>query len=440
MPNGLAPIVTDATILMGLAILTEAGLSFLGLGDQNAVSWGRMIFEGQRQLRLAPWMSFFPGLSLLMLVAAFNLLGDGLNQALSPQLRRLSARVKPRPPYQMPGISTERSDGPMLEVRDLRMAYTLGDQTVTAVDGVSFVLPRGGSLGVVGESGCGKSSLGAAILQVMAPNASILSGDIDLAGKPILRDGRTVEIAGRNVLSGLRWTTASIIFQSAMNAMNPVMTVGVQLVEAYRLHCPAATSDEASARIGEVFDLIGIPRARLAAYPHELSGGMRQRVMIALSLLHEPDLVIADEPTTALDVLVQDQILAEIDALRRRMGLSLILVSHDMGAVAETCERVAVMYAGEIVEIAPTATIFDAACHPYTQALLAALPTVTGPKRLLQSIPGETVTMSQSVPGCRFAPRCPKAQDLCRSTQPPRVSINDDHDALCHFPKPVSLS
>lgn len=434
VPNGLAPIVTDATILMGLAILTEAGLSFLGLGDQNAVSWGRMIFEGQRHLRLAPWMSFFPGLALLLVVASFNLLGDGLNQALSPQLRRLTARARRRPPFPISSAEAEPvQDAPTLQVRDLSMAYTLGGQSLRAVDNVSFDLPRGGSLGVVGESGCGKSSLGAALLQVMAPNAAIESGDVILAGRPVLRDGRAVQADGRNVLDEMRWTKASIIFQSAMNALNPVMTVGRQLTEAYRLHRPASSRREAAARVEAVFDLIGIPRTRMSAYPHELSGGMRQRVMIALSLLHEPELVIADEPTTALDVLVQDQILGEIDALRERMGLSLMLISHDMGAVAETCARVAVMYAGEIVELAPTDTIFAEARHPYTQALLAALPTVTGPRRPLRSIPGEAANQATRSIGCRFSPRCPRAQDLCHTTRPPRVRVSSDHEALCHF-------
>ena len=221
-----------------------------------------------------------------------------------------------------------------------------------------------------------------------------------------------------------------------MNALNPVMTVGRQLAEAYRLHKPAASPSEVDGRIADVFELIGIPRTRLAAYPHELSGGMRQRVMIALSLLHAPGLVIADEPTTALDVLVQDQILGEIDDLRRRMGLSLILISHDMGAVAETCDRVAVMYAGEIVELAPTQDIFEAASHPYTQALLAALPTVTGPRRELVSIPGETASLVDRPPGCRFAPRCARAQDVCRSVTPPRAMPSAAHEVLCHFPGP----
>jgi peptide/nickel transport system permease protein len=436
VPNGLAPIITDATILMGLAVLTEAGLSFLGLGDQNSVSWGRMIFEGQRQLRIAPWMSIFPGLSLLLLVAAFNLLGDGLNEALNPQLRRLATRASPKPPLEMEPRGPAPDD-PLLRVANLSMGYELPAGAITAVDGVSFSLGRGDSLGIVGESGCGKSSLGAAILQVMAPNARLTGGDIDMAGVPILRDGRAVTHGGKPTLAGLRWTTAAIIFQSAMNALNPVMKVGDQLAEAYRLHRPEATREDADRRVAAVFDLIGVPRARASSYPHELSGGMRQRVMIALSLLHEPELLIADEPTTALDVLVQDQILGEIDALRRQMGLSLILISHDMGAIAETCARVAVMYAGEIVEIAPTEAIFDQARHPYTQALLASLPNVSGPRQTPRSLPGEPVNMGEPMTACRFAPRCERAADLCRSIRPPRVAIAGDHEALCHFPGPA---
>jgi peptide/nickel transport system permease protein len=433
IPNGLAPIITDATILMGLAVLTEAGLSFLGLGDQNSVSWGRMIFDGQRQLRIAPWMSIFPGIALLMLVASFNLLGDGLNEALNPQLRRLTARAAQKPSIEIGDVKPGTA-GAILDVSNLRLSYTLDSGPIVAVDGVSFRLRQGESLGLVGESGCGKSSLGAAILQVMAPNAMTSDGDVDLGGKPVLRDGRRVTEDGRDAISGLRWTTASIIFQSAMNALNPVMTVRTQLIEAFRLHRPEASKAQALARVVEVFGMIGIPVERLGSYPHELSGGMRQRVMIALSLLHEPRLVIADEPTTALDVLIQDQILGELDALKRQMGLSLILISHDMGAVAETCERVAVMYAGEIVEMAPTATIFENARHPYTRALLDALPTVSGPRRTLAGLPGEPFSAGETATGCRFAPRCGQAQAICGMQRPPRVAISTDHNALCHFP------
>jgi peptide/nickel transport system permease protein len=436
IPNGLAPIVTDGTILMGLAILTEAGLSFLGLGDQNTVSWGRMIFEGQRQLRLAPWMSIFPGLSMLLLVAAFNLLGDGLNHAMNPQLRtRGGAPRRIRPVAPPPGEPlADDPTAPVLEVENLRLVYRIGAREVRAVDGVGFTLPRGGSLGIVGESGSGKSSLGAALLQVVPANAALTSGNVRFAGRSVLLNGRPVAGTGRRTrIREIRWARFSMIFQSAMNALNPVFTVRKQLTDAYRHHRPTADATEAEARVFEVFDLIGIPRHRIDSYPHELSGGMRQRVMIALSLLHEPDLVIADEPTTALDVLIQDQILGEIDALRRRLNLSLILISHDMGTVAETCERVAVMYAGEIVEIAPTAEIFERPSHPYTRALIGALPSLSGDRRALASLPGEPFVAAGAVVGCRFAPRCTMATETCRVEAPPSVALGDGHLSLCHY-------
>jgi peptide/nickel transport system permease protein len=433
IPNGLAPIVTDGAILMGLAILTEAGLSFLGLGDQNTVSWGRMIFEGQRQLRLAPWISIFPGVSMLLLVASFNLLGDGINHALNPQLRSRGGtprRVKPAP---APPHELRADESPILAVSDLCLVYRLGEREIRAVDGVSFTLPRGGGLGIVGESGCGKSSLGTAILQVLPANARLASGTVMFNGQAILANGKPAARDGRAAIDAVRWTGMAMIFQSAMNALNPVISVRRQLVEAYRHHRPAASETEAETRILAAFDMIGIPRARLSSYPHELSGGMRQRVMIALALLLEPQLIIADEPTTALDVLIQDQILGEIDALRRRLGLSLIFISHDLGAVAETCERVAVMYAGEIVELAPMVAIFERPAHPYTRALIEALPTLSGAKRKLESLPGEPFVPSGDVTGCRFAPRCPNAAERCRQEAPRARAIAPEHFASCHF-------
>ena len=435
IPNGLAPIVTDGTILMGLAILTEAGLSFLGLGDQNTVSWGRMIYDGQRYLRQAPWISIFPGLSLVVLVATLNLLGDALNQALNPHLRRhLNRSPKAsRPPVTVDPDEPRAADAPLLEVRDLAVVYHVGQREIRAVDGVSFALARGGSLGVVGESGCGKSSLGAALMQILPANAELRAGTVAIDGRDVIRDGRPTVENGQLRFQPLRWTRIATVFQSSMNALNPVFTVRRQLIDAYRLHRPDADADTASARIGEVFDMIGIARGRLDAYPHELSGGMRQRVMIALALLLEPGLLIADEPTTALDVVIQDQILGEIDALRRRMGMALILISHDMGAVAETCEHVAVMYAGQIVEIAPTRSIYGGACHPYTRALIGSAPALTGSKVTLTVIPGEPASADSLADACRFAPRCAHATQLCREHAPEMVALAADHSAACHY-------
>jgi peptide/nickel transport system permease protein len=419
VPNGLAPVVTDGAILMGFAILTEAGLSFLGLGDQNTVSWGRMIFEGQRHLRLAPGMSIFPGVALLLLVAAFNLMGDALNRALDPRGRKAPQRQRTVP------AATPVPDAPLLQVEGLSLTY---GSTVRAVDAVSFSLGRGQSLGVVGESGSGKSSLGAALLQIVPRGGAITAGTVRFEGTALVHEGAVVARA----IDRLRWTRIAMVFQSAMNALNPVIPVGQQMAEAYWLHRPDAAAATIDQRILDLFEAIGIPPARRSAYPHELSGGMRQRVMIALALLLEPDLVIADEPTTALDVLIQDQILAEFDELRRRLGLALILVSHDMGIVAETCDRVAVMYAGQIVELADTATLFDHPRHPYTQALLAALPSLTGQPRVPVGLPGEPFVAGTVTPGCRFAPRCAQATDLCRTTAPPAKTV-DGHTALCHF-------
>ena len=428
IPNGLAPIITDATLLMGLAVLTEAGLSFLGLGDQNTVSWGRMIFEGQRHLSLAPWMSIFPGVAMLVLVAALNFLGDGLNQMLNPQLRSRGSGgpAIPREPVHVPAAPAPApaGDPPLLRVTGLRMYYRLGEQNIRAVDGVSFELARGGSLGIVGESGCGKSSLGITLMQVLPQNAAIHGGSMEFDGVPVLN---------ADTFRSVRWTRQSMIFQSAMNALNPVLTVSRQLVEAYCLHRPEATRAEALERVGEIFDTVGIPRWRMSSYPHELSGGMRQRVMIALSLILTPELIIADEPTTALDVLVQDQIMAEIDDLRMQMGLSLILISHDLGTVAETCERVAVMYAGELVELAPTSVVFSDARHPYTRALVESLPSLAGPRRRLASLPGKPFMPVGEPVGCRFASRCSLATDLCRRLAPAPQRLAPDHLAACHY-------
>ncbi len=432
IPNGIAPILTDGALLMGLAVLTEAGLSFLGLGDQNSVSWGRMIFEGQRQLRLAPWMSIAPGVAMLVLVASLNLLGDALNYAMNPQLRTRGGAPRRRGTAPPPADEPGEGHGAILRVDNLSLAYRVGRRQIVAVDGVSFSLSRGGSLGIVGESGCGKSSLGSALLQTVPNNADFLSGTVSIDGQTVLAGGRPIARQGRLRIDALRWTHIATIFQSAMNALNPVATVERQLVDAYRHHRRGASRAEARERAGAVFDLIGVPRSRLNAYPHELSGGMRQRAMIALSLMLEPKLIIADEPTTALDMLIQDQILGEIEELRRRLGLSLILVSHDMGAVSETCERVAVMYAGRIVESAPTSVIFSRPSHPYTRALIDALPDLTGARRKLASLPAVT-DQATCLDACRFAPRCPHATDLCRTVSPPVVTLMDGHDAECHY-------
>lgn len=433
IPNGLPPVITNGTLLMGTAILTEAGLSFLGMGDPNVISWGRMIFEGQRQLRLAPWLSIFPGLAMLVVVWGLNMVGDAVNRLLSPQVRedRRILRAdygfdRERRRRDNPEIRASAQTQSLLEVHNLRMYYRLGNAVVRAVDGVSFDVRNGEMYGLVGESGCGKTSLGFALLRILPFNAEIRSGAIIFKGQELLS---LTEEQFRRV----RWEQISMIFQSAMNALNPVLRVGDQLVRAYRLHRPQATRSEARERVEELFEMVGITPHHFTSYPHELSGGMRQRVVIALSLLLNPSLIIADEPVTALDVLVQDQILDELERLRSRLGISMILITHDMGVIAETCDRVGVLYAGQIVEEAPTTVIFNESRHPYTRALMLALPTLEGPRRRLASLAGRPFDLRREPRGCRFADRCPLVQDICRWEEPPLVRINSVHVSRCHF-------
>ncbi len=439
VPNGLPPVITNSTLLMGTAVLTEAGLSFLGLGDANTVSWGRMIFDGQRQLGPAPWMSLFPGLTMLIVVWAFNMVGDAVNRLLSPQVReeappqltvvgqrRAAAAVQgPQDPEGCVASGTAQ-DAPLLAVRNLRMYYRLGQATVRAVDGVSFDVRRGECYGLVGESGCGKTSIAYALLRLLPANGKILEGSVQFAGQEILG-------LSEDAFRGIRWKQMAMIFQSAMNALNPVIRVGNQLVQAYRLHRPDASAREAQDRVHALFDLVRIPRHRFTSYPHELSGGMRQRAVIVLSLLLEPSLLIADEPVTALDVLVQDQILDELDMLRERLGISIVLISHDMGVMAETCDRIGVVYAGQIVEEAPTAVIVGEPRHPYTRALMFSVPTLDGPRRRLVSLPGTPFDLRAEPVGCRFADRCPLVQEICRVETPPMVTVRPGHVSRCHF-------
>lgn len=464
IPNGLAPVITHGTIIMGSAILMEAGLSFLGLGDPNTVSWGRMIFEGQSHLRLAPWMTIFPGLALMLVVCALNLTGDGLSRAVNPhhqarqgmsrldipeqflpqvEVRDTSVSEGRNPSSQSPqdtgartcwnpqgvcdtAIQNDEADCVVLDVQSLTLYYALENAWLHAVDDVSFHLRRGESLGLVGESGCGKTSVGLTLMRILPPNGRVMRGGAFLNGTEIL----SME---EDEFREVRWSRLSMVFQSSMNALNPVKSAGTQLVNAYLLHRPDATHEEALGRVRELFDIVGISQGRLRSYPHELSGGMRQRVMIAMALLLQPEVIIADEPTTALDVLVQDQILAELLRLKEQMHLSMILISHDVGIVAETCEQIAVMYAGQIVERAPARALFHDSHHPYTRGLLDSLPTLYGERRELLALPGESTPAIGQTVGCRFAPRCPLAKEVCRTTMPSLLLIGSGHWSRCHF-------
>jgi len=294
----------------------------------------------------------------------------------------------------------------ILEVKNLNMSYKTIDGNVDAVKDISFTVKQGESFGLVGESGCGKTSVAMSLLQLQADNGKITSGEI-------IFDGQNIVNLSEAELREVRWSGISIVFQGAMNSWNPVVKIGEQIREAMREHYPNKSKDENTKKILELFEIVGLEDSIIDRYPHELSGGMKQRAVIALALSCDPKLIIADEPTTALDVVIQDQILNEIRKVQDVLGLSLIYISHDIAVIAEMTDNMAVMYAGRIVERGPTKEIFANPKHSYTKSLLESTPSVVGDKVKLQSLDGEPPSLISKEKGCTFAPRCPNKDISC---------------------------
>ncbi len=313
---------------------------------------------------------------------------------------------------------------PLLVVDGLTVGYRTANGVVPAVEDVSFTLEKGESLGLVGESGCGKTTLGKALLRLLPPNGRVLAGAIRFDGEDLLAK---TEAEMREV----RWGRIAMIFQAAMNALNPVHRVEDQIAEALRVHEPDLGRDEIRQRVLDLFRLVGIPEDRLRDYPHQYSGGMKQRAIIAMALACRPKLVIADEPTTALDVIVQAQILDEIQSLQRKLGVSLVFISHDIAVVADVCHWIGVMYAGHLVEYGPRHEVLGDPGHPYTRALLGSYPTLSGPRRDLKPIPGELPNLLELSPGCRFSGRCSRARPGCQGQRPGWTILSNTHRALC---------
>ena len=313
----------------------------------------------------------------------------------------------------------------LLEVENLRTSFYTEDGEVRAVDGVSFTLPKGKTLGIVGESGSGKSITALSILQLLASNGEIKAGEIRFKGENLIgySDKKMREIRGNAI---------SMIFQEPMTSLNPVFTVGQQISESLIKH-QKLSKKQAFAKSVDLLKLVGIPspEARVKNYPYELSGGMRQRVMIAMALACDPEMLIADEPTTALDVTIQAQILDLIKELQHRLGMSVIFITHDLGVVAETCDYVAVMYAGQVVEYADVYTLFKEPQHPYTIGLLNSLPRHDVEQDKLEPIRGNVPNVNDMPKGCRFSPRCPAATDLCREKLPELVKDENGNDVRC---------
>jgi peptide/nickel transport system ATP-binding protein len=320
----------------------------------------------------------------------------------------------------------------LLELQQLVIEYGSGPRPARAVDGVDLAIHEGEVLGLAGESGCGKTTIANAVMQLLRPPARIVGGSI-------LFEGENILTKSEKQLRQFRWRNVSIVLQSAMNALNPVMRVGDQFMDAMRAH-EKIDRKRALARTGELLELVGIDPRRAESYPHQLSGGMRQRVVIAMALALEPELVILDEPTTALDVVVQREILQQVAALKRDFGFAVLFITHDLSLLLEFADRIAIMYAGEIVESATAKMLAESPRHPYTQGLLKSFPPLTGPLPRLTGIPGSPPDLRDPPTGCRFHPRCPHclptehAFDARQTTERPQLRvIEPGHEVACHL-------
>jgi peptide/nickel transport system ATP-binding protein len=320
--------------------------------------------------------------------------------------------------------------GPVLKVEHLSVDYVSAQGLVHVVDDVSLELRRGEVHGLVGESGCGKSTFARALLRVLGPPAIVSGGTVEL-------EGRDLMAMSPGELDAVRWVRMAMVFQGAIDALNPVLRIQEQLVDAMRAH---GVREGLEDRAKKLVDRVSLPRRVLTSYPHELSGGMRQRVVIAMALALGPQVLLMDEPTTALDVVVQAEILDELDRLRRDMGFSVLLVSHDLPLMLERCDRISVMYAGRIVESGPVAAFREGSTagatslgHPYAQHLLHSFPRLDGPRRIAKALEGSPPSLFKPPPGCRFHPRCPSAMDVCKVEQPKLTPRGADHVAACHL-------
>ncbi|MEQ8966410.1 MAG: dipeptide/oligopeptide/nickel ABC transporter permease/ATP-binding protein [Azospirillaceae bacterium] len=449
-PNVLPVIVITMSTTVGWMILETAGLSFLGLGAQPPqADLGSMLGDGRQLIINAPHVATIPGLMILILVIGVNLLGDGLRDVLDPRLKsgamaRPTARTDAASAAERAGAddraraegaageSAEAEAKPVLSVRGLETRFTVGAEVFRAVGGIDFDVQPGEAVGIVGESGSGKSVTALSILGLVpTPPGKIAHGRILFRGRD---DAEADDLVGASLrrLQHVRGNRVAYIFQDPLTTLNPLFTVGEQVAETIRRHRGLDASD-AWIKTIDLLERVQLPDPpnKAKAYPHELSGGQRQRVGIAMALANEPDLIIADEPTTALDVTTQARVLALLDRLRRQQGAALVFITHDFGVVSEVCDRVIVMYAGRIVEQGPVDAVFARPRHPYTERLMACVPVLGEPDRAIDAIPGLPPAVNRLPPGCAFAPRCPLAIDACRSGDIPLETVEPGHAARC---------
>jgi len=433
LPNVLPVIVITMSTTIGWMILETAGLSFLGLGAQPPqADLGSMLGEGRKILFTAPHVSIIPGLMIFALVMSINLFGDGVRDILDPRLRAgsltrpVSRTAVERDSTSVPQPSSE--DG-VLDVRGMRTEFQIGSSVYKAVGGVDLHLKQGECLGIVGESGSGKSVTAMSIMGLVPTPPGRISG-----GAAYL-EGEDLFAASNRRIRDLRGGTVAYVFQDPLSTLHPLFTVGDQLKEAISTHQPLsgkALTDKAV----ELLTLVRIPNAkeRLSAYPHELSGGMRQRVCIAMALANDAKVLIADEPTTALDVTVQSQVLTLMNGLRREKNTAVLFITHDFGVVSALCDRVAVMYAGKIVETGTTEDVLSNPQHPYTAKLIDCVPVLGQPERRVDAIEGRPPVVNNLPDGCAFAARCPRARSECRRGGIELEMTTGDSGVRCLFP------
>jgi peptide/nickel transport system permease protein len=432
LPNVLPIIIITISTTIGWMILETAGLSFLGLGAQPPqADLGSMLGDGRKLVITAPHVATIPGLVILFLVIGINLFGDGLRDILDPRLKS-GALTRPSAATEIEQnllrkTKTEQSGVEnVLTVKDLKTHFLISKDIYKAVDGLDFILRKGECLGIVGESGCGKSVSAMSLLRLVpTPPGRIIDGQIIYQGEDIIR-------VPLNQLRETRGGKIAYIFQDPLTTLNPLFSVGEQIAEAIQAH-QGLSRKTAQQRAIELMHRVQIPNAksRASAYPHEFSGGMRQRIGIAMALANDPDIIIADEPTTALDVTVQAEVLKLLDTLRKEKGVSVIFITHDFGVVSEICDRVMVMYAGRVVESGTTAQIFDQPLHPYTRMLMSCVPRLGQAERTIEAIPGLPPAVNALPHGCAFADRCDKVTNACRNDEIELSQFNEGRAARC---------
>jgi oligopeptide/dipeptide ABC transporter ATP-binding protein len=448
LPNLAEPLIVSLSFILVFGLLTSAGLSFLGLGVKEPdYDWGKMLTDGVRVIYAYPEQALAPAAALAIAALSFGFFGEALARSTNPRLwtasraeqrsMELAVAVDPRSeevldahpsasPWRTRNGHGSAGDVAALEVQDLVVSFPREGGSVEVVKGVSFTIPRGGVLGIVGESGSGKTMTALAVAR-LTPYPGRVSGSARLGGKDLTR-------LSQRELNKVLGNDLTFVFQDPMSSLNPALTIGRHLAERAEVHRKLgrkAARELAAARLRDVH--IPAPEVQLRRYPHEFSGGMRQRAMIAMALMNDPMLLICDEPTTALDVTIQAQIMDLLREVNERHSTAMILISHNLALVAQNCDRVIVMYAGRIVEDLDVDELLHDAKHPYTRALLGALPVLEHPREQpLAYIPGEAPEMAAPPSGCPFHPRCPLAIDLCRSERPPLRVRDGGRRVACH--------